>query len=123
MTAAQARGSGKIAEINGPDDDFGCRSFTTHAGWGGYMNKGKVVSIIPKDAPHTPEGITAASTLTEVRAAYPDLRFGVNWSSAAVPGHPANRYGFMGIYNNDYGTGQAVRSLLLFAADIDVCHN
>ncbi|WP_225732122.1 MULTISPECIES: hypothetical protein [unclassified Nocardia] len=123
MTVAQARDSGKIAEIMGTDDDFGCRRFTTRTGWVGYMNKGKVVSIIPKDAPHTPEGITAGSTLAEVRAAYPDLRFGVNWSSATVPGHPENRYGFMGIYSNDNGTGQAVDSLLLFAADTDVCHN
>ncbi|KAA8885391.1 hypothetical protein F3087_27460 [Nocardia colli] len=123
MTVAQARNSGKIAGIEGSDEGLGCRSFTTRAGWSGYINEGKVVSIIPETVPRTPEGITAGSTAADVRAAYPDLKLGVNWSSATVPGHPANRYGFMGIRQSDAATPQAVTALLLFAADTNVCHN
>ncbi|MFC9440245.1 hypothetical protein [Nocardia sp. NPDC057030] len=123
MTVAQARNSGKIAEIEGADDVLGCRSFTTRAGWGGYINEGKVVSIIPQTVPRTPEGITEGSTAADVRATYPDLRLGVNWSSAPVPGYPANRYGFMGIRQSDSAAPQVVTALLLFAADTNVCHN
>ncbi|MEV6560254.1 hypothetical protein AB0M22_31360 [Nocardia sp. NPDC051756] len=123
MTVAQARNTGKIAEIKGPDEDLGCRSFTTRAGWSGYINEGKVVSIIPQNVPRTPEGITAGSTAADVRATYPDLKLGVNWSSATVLGHPANRYGFMGIRQSDSAAPQAVTSLLLFSADTNVCHN
>lgn len=123
MTVAQARNSGKIAEIEGADEGLGCRSFTTRAGWSGYINEGKVVSIIPETVPRTPEGITAGSMAADVRATYPDLRLGVNWSSASVPGYPANRYGFMGIRQSESAAPQEVTSLLLFAADTNVCHN
>ncbi|MCM6778385.1 hypothetical protein NDR87_33090 [Nocardia sp. CDC159] len=121
MTDIQARGHTVISAVEPADDPGACRAFSARAGWGGYFNERKVVSIHTMN-PRTPEGIYVGSTLTQVRAAYPDLRLGVDWSSAAVPGHPAHRYGFKGI-NASSGPDAKVTELLLFFADRNICHN
>ncbi|MBL1074839.1 hypothetical protein JK358_10590 [Nocardia sp. 2] len=101
----------------------GCAGFRFWTSGSGYLNDGKVVALFPGSSAkvQTPEGIKAGSSVDQVRAAYPSLRLGVNWSSADVPGHPGYHYGFMGI-TRDGQAGQSVTSLLLYS-DQDTCHN
>ncbi|WP_051580808.1 hypothetical protein [Pseudonocardia acaciae] len=54
-----------------------------------------VVQIASAPDWRTPENIGAGSTLTQVRAAYPDLVQDVNGTTATVPGNPTAVYRFM----------------------------
>ncbi|WP_369638878.1 hypothetical protein [Nocardia sp. JMUB6875] len=102
----------------------GCARFSYWTKGSGWLKDGVVVAVAPEEgaAVHTPEGIKAGSTLDEVKSAYPSLKFGANWSSAEVPGHPGTHYGFMGIYKTDVRLGQTVTSMLMYS-DQDSCHN
>ncbi|QLY33039.1 hypothetical protein H0264_13085 [Nocardia huaxiensis] len=123
-TEETARNNGKPRGIL--DDGgtmVGCAGFRFWSTGNGYLNDGKVVALFPDKSAQvrTPEGIKIGSTVDQVRDAYPTLRLGVNWSSAAVPDQPGFHYGFMGITQSGKGS-QTVTALLLYS-DQDTCHN
>lgn len=122
MTLADAQATGEIAKVEDMGGDPpGCGRYTATAGWTGFYNQGEIVAIMHNKLPaHTPEGITVGSTLDEVRAAYPTLQLGHNWSSADVPGQPAH-YGFLGIRSASPPEAKVTQMLLY--NDRDTCHN
>ncbi|MEV4236892.1 MULTISPECIES: hypothetical protein [unclassified Nocardia] len=121
MSRSEAEATSEIAAFDDTNDPPGCGRYTARAGWQGFTNKGEIVAIMPGKLPvRTPEGIAVGSTVDEVRAAYPTLEIGYNWSSAAVPDQPA-RYGFLGIYR-DMPADARVTQLMLYN-DRDTCHN
>lgn len=121
MNRAEAEATGEIAAFADTNDPPGCGRYTARAGWQGFTNTGEIVAIMPgRLVARTPEGIGVGSTVDEVRAAYPTLEIGYNWSSAAVPDHSAH-YGFLGIYRNMPADAK-VTQLMLYN-DRDTCHN
>ncbi|MEV4130015.1 hypothetical protein [Nocardia sp. NPDC049707] len=121
MSRSEAEATGEIATFDDTDDPPGCGRYTARAGWQGFTNKGEIVAIMPGRLPiRTPEGITVGSTVDEVRATYPALEIGYNWSSAVAPDQPA-RYGFLGIYRNMPADAKVTQIMLY--NDRDTCHN
>ncbi|MEV0293357.1 hypothetical protein [Nocardia sp. NPDC050710] len=122
MSVADAQATGEIAKLEDMGGDPpGCGRYTTHAGWSGFYNQGEIVAIMHGKLPaRTPEGITVGSTLDQVRAAYPTLKLGHNWSSAEVPDQPAH-YGFLGIRQESPSDAKVTQMLLY--NDKDTCHN
>ncbi|MGN2641505.1 hypothetical protein ACWEKT_24490 [Nocardia takedensis] len=123
MTTMDAQATGEIAKLEDMGGDpEGCGSYTTTSGASGFTKHGKIVAIMHNKLPATtPEGITVGSTLDEVRAAYPTLTLGHNWSSADLAEDPTVHYGFLGLRLQSPPTAQVTQMLLY--NDDDTCHN
>ncbi|RJQ74974.1 hypothetical protein D5S17_21765 [Pseudonocardiaceae bacterium YIM PH 21723] len=122
MSEAEAKATG---EITGWVLDGGapaCGHFEGKNANGFFRPGIGIVYLDPHEgsAARTPEGIDGRSTGAQVKAAYPSLHVGVNSSSANVPGHAGNRYGFTGI--TQAGPDGPAKRIVLFS-DKDTCHN
>ncbi|MFF3174076.1 hypothetical protein ACFVQ0_15745 [Streptomyces sp. NPDC057900] len=83
---------------------------------GGYISGQQgVSSVFAKPGWKTREGIAVGSSTTAVKAAYPKLKEGPNYSSAEVPQNDSAEYGFL-------FAGGKVKELLISTPDQD-CHN
>ncbi|MBH0777488.1 hypothetical protein [Nocardia bovistercoris] len=122
MSMLDAQATGEIAQVEDmKGDPPGCGRYTTKTGASGFYKQGEIVAIMHNKLPaRTPEGVAAGSTVDEVRAAYPALKLGHNWSSADVPGHPAH-YGFLGVRRQSAPDAKVTQMLLY--NDNDTCHN
>ncbi|WP_054815710.1 hypothetical protein [Nocardia arizonensis] len=122
MSMLDAQATGEIAQVEDMGGDPpGCGRYTTKTGASGFYKQGEIVAIMHNKLPaRTPEGIGAGSTADQVRAAYPTLKLGHNWSSADVPGQPAH-YGFLGIRQQSAPDAKVTQMLLY--NDNDTCHN
>ena len=123
MTISDAQATGEIAQLEDMGGDpVGCGRYTTTAGASGFYKHGKIVAITHDKLPaRTPEGITAGSTLDEVRTAYPTLTLGHNWSSADLAEDPTTHYGFLGLRLHSLPDAEVTQMLLY--NDDDTCHN
>ncbi|MFE7056336.1 hypothetical protein ACFVAO_14115 [Streptomyces californicus] len=83
---------------------------------GGYISGQQgVSSVFAKPGWKTREGIAVGSSTTDVKAAYPKLKEGPNYSSAEVPQNSSAEYGFL-------FAGGKVKTLLLSTPG-QTCHN
>ncbi|MEV1047590.1 hypothetical protein [Streptomyces sp. NPDC049916] len=107
ITAQPGKGASECGTFAGRDDTSKI---------GGYMSPQLgVSSVFAKPGWKTREGIAVGSSTTDVKAAYPKLKEGPNYSSAEVPQNPSAEYGFL------YAEGKV--KTLLISTPGHACHN